>query len=265
MSRALDIELTKRDYELAEIITAIDEEIVNAPKESLRASTQRGKTQYYIRTKPSERSGKYVRKADLPRAAAIAQRDYDLALRAAALKEQASIKELLSIRESDLPEDVFGKLILPRQELAVPHFISDEEYAARWLAEPYTSKGFKEGDPEFHSTDGTRVRSKSEALLGDIFDSYPVPKKFECPVRLHNGKIIHPDYTLLNVRERKEYIWEHFGRADDQSYMEYNIGRLNDLIKSGFYHGINLILTFETKAKPLDVNIVRALIEKFLL
>ena len=32
MSRALDIELTKRDYELAEIITAIDEEIVNAPK-----------------------------------------------------------------------------------------------------------------------------------------------------------------------------------------------------------------------------------------
>ena len=265
MSRALDIELTKRDYELAEIITAIDEEIVNAPKESLRASTQRGKSQYYIRTKPSERSGKYVRKADLPRAAAIAQRDYDRALREAALKEQASIKELLSIRESDLPEDVFGKLILPRQELAVPHFISDEEYAVRWLAEPYTPKGFKEGDPEFHSTDGTRVRSKSEALLGDIFDSYPVPKKFECPVRLHNSKIIHPDYTLLNVRERKEFIWEHFGRADDQSYMEYNIGRLNDLIKSGFYPGINLILTFETKAKPLDVNIVRALIEKFLL
>ena len=55
MSRALDIELTKRDYELAEIITAIDEEIVNAPKESLRASTQRGKSQYYIRTKPFER------------------------------------------------------------------------------------------------------------------------------------------------------------------------------------------------------------------
>ena len=222
MSRALDIELTKRDYELAEIITAIDEEIVNAPKESLRASTQRGKSQYYIRTKPFERSGKYVRKADLPRAAAIAQRDYDRALREAALKEQASIKELLSIRESDLPEDVFGKLILPRQELAVPHFISDEEYAARWLAKPYTPKGFKEGDPEFHSTDGTRVRSKSEALLGDIFDSYPVPKKFECPVRLHNGKIIHPDYTLLNVRERKEFIWEHFGRADDQSYMDLN-------------------------------------------
>ena len=66
MSRALDIELTKRDYELAEIITAIDEEIVNAPKESLRASTQRGKSQYYIRTKPFERSGKYVRKADAP-------------------------------------------------------------------------------------------------------------------------------------------------------------------------------------------------------
>ena len=265
MSRALDIELTKRDYELAEIITAIDEEIVNAPKESLRASTQRGKSQYYIRTKSSERSGKYVRKADLPRAAAIAQRDYDLALRAAALKEQASIKELLSIRESDLPEDVFGKLILPRQELAVPHFISDEEYAARWLAEPYTPKGFKEGDPEFHSTDGTRVRSKSEALLGDIFDSYPVPKKFECPVRLHNSKIIHPDYTLLNAQERKEYIWEHFGRADDPGYMRYNVTRINALIRSGWFPGVNFIMTFETSETPLDSKIVHALIEQFLL
>lgn len=265
MSRALDIELTKRDYELVEIITAIDEEIVNAPKESLRASTQRGKSQYYIRTKPSERSGKYVRKGDLPRAAAIAQRDYDLALREAALREQASIKELLSIRESDLPEDVFGKLILPRQELAVPHFISDEEYVAQWLAEPYTPKPFEEGSPEYHSADGTRVRSKSEAILGDIFDSYPVPKKFECPLKLYNGKIIHPDYTLLNVSERKEFIWEHFGKADDQSYMEYNIGRLNDLIRSGFYPGINLILTFETKTRPLDTNIVRALIKQFLI
>ena len=235
------------------------------PSGLLRISVNAGIPRYYIKKDKSDHKGKYVRKADLPRAAAIAQRDYDLALREAALKEQASIKELLSIRESDLPEDVFGKLILPRQELAVPHFISDEEYAAQWLAEPYTPKGFKEGDAEYHSTDGTRVRSKSEAILGDIFDSYPVPKKFECPVKLHNGKIIHPDYTLLNVRERKEYIWEHFGRADDPSYMEYNTGRLNDLIKSGFYPGINLILTFETKAKPLDVNIVRALIEQFLL
>ena len=260
MSRALDIELTKRDYELAEIITAIDEEIVNAPKESLRASTQRGKSQYYIRTKPSERSGKYVRKADLPRAAAIAQRDYDLALREAALKEQASIKELLSIRESDLPEDVFGKLILPRQELAVPHFISDEEYAARWLAEPYTPKGFKEGDPEFHSTDGTRVRSKSEALLGDIFDSYPVPKKFECPVRLHNGKIIHPDYTLLNVRERKEYIWEHFGLMDDGDYVAGVSRKLSLYMELGYFPDDNLLMTFESGNHPLDQEKVEKLI-----
>ncbi len=47
--------------------------------------------------------------------------------------------------------------------------------------------------------------------------------------------------------------------------MEYNIGRLNDLIRSGFYPGINLILTFETKTRPLDTNIVRALIKQFLI
>ena len=67
------------------------------------------------------------------------------------------------------------------------------------------------------------------------------------------------------MRRRLVFIWEHFGKADDPDYMEYNTGRLNDLIRSGFYPGINLILTFETKNKPLDTNVVRALIEQFLL
>ena len=258
-------ELINRDSELTELIKKLDGSLAAAPSGTLRVANNSNQPKYYIRTKPSDRSGKYVRKDEIYKAAALAQRDYDIAIRSAAMAEQAAINDLLNIREQNLPENIYGKLILPRKQLVDPHFMPDEEFTAQWLAEPYKHKGFEEGSPDYHSTDGTRVRSKSEAILGDIFDACGVPKKFECPVTLWNGKTIHPDYTLLNVRRRLEYIWEHFGKADDPGYMEYNTGRLNDLIRSGFYPGINLILTFETKSKPLDTNIVRALIEQFLL
>lgn len=258
-------ELINRDSELTELIKKLDGSLAAAPSGTLRVANNSNQPKYYIRTKPSDRSGKYVRKDELYKAAALAQRDYDTAVKSAAMAEQSAINDLLNIRECSLPEDIYGKLILPRKQLVYSHFLSDEEFAAQWLAEPYKHKGFEEGSPDYHSTDGTRVRSKFEAILGDIFDACGVPKKFECPVTLWNGKTIHPDYTLLNVRRRLEYIWEHFGKADDPGYMEYNTGRLNDLIRSGFYPGINLILTFETKSKPLDTNIVRALIEQFLL
>ena len=261
----LNEELIKRDSELTELIRELNESLATAPAGSLRVAANYKQPKYYIRSKPSDRSGKYVRQAELPKAAALAQRDYDMGLRAVVGVEQAAIRNLLDIRERTLPEDVFGKLILPRRQLIEPRFISDEEFAAIWLAEPYTPKPFEEGAPEYHSTKGTRVRSKSEIILADIFDSYPIPRKFECPVKLYNGKIIHPDFTLLNVRERKEYIWEHFGRADDPGYMRYNVTRLNALIRSGFILGINMIMTFETGETPLDTNTVRALIEQFLL
>jgi hypothetical protein len=261
----LNEELIKRDSELTELIQKVDESLTTVPAGSLRVAANYKQPKYYIRSKPSERSGKYVRQADLRKAAALAQRDYDMELRAAAGIEQMAVRNLMDIREHTLPEDVFGKLILPRRQLVEPRFISDEEFAAAWLAEPYTPKPFEEGAPEYHSTSGTRVRSKSEIILADIFDSYPIPRKFECPVKLYNGKIIHPDFTLLNVRERKEFIWEHFGRADDPGYMRYNVTRLNALIRSGFIPGVNMIMTFETGETPLDTNTVKALIEAFLL
>ena len=258
-------ELNQRNQKLTQLLQKLDESLAASPEGSLRAFVDAGHSRYYIRNKPSDRLGKYVKKDDLPRAAAIAQRDYDMAVKEAAEKELSAIGGLLNIRKKNLPEDIYSKLILPRKQLVYSHFLSDEEFAARWLAKPYKPKGFEEGSPDYRSTDGTRVRSKSEAILGDIFDDCGIPKKFECPVTLWNGKVIHPDYTLLNVRRRLEFIWEHFGKADDPDYMEYNTGRLNDLIRSGFYPGINLILTFETKNKPLDTNVVRALIEQFLL
>ena len=259
-----DTLIKRRDY-LTELITYIDQRSADAPGGSLRVSSKNGNPSYYIRKEPTDRTGTYIRKSDMHLAKALAQRDYLKKVRECASAEENAINELLNVLQAGTVEDVYSGLILPRKELVTPVAVSNEEYAKQWLAKPYKRKGFEASDPEIYADNGERVRSKSEILLFKAFDSYSIPAKYEVPLRLWNGKIIHPDFDLLNVRTREEFWWEHFGKADKPDYMKYNVGRLNDLILSGYYPGINLIITFETENKPLDMRVVHALIKRFLL
>ena len=256
--------ITRKKY-LEETLSGAQCFLKTAPGGSLRANQKNGVSQYYIRTRPDDRKGTYVRKDEIPRAQAIAQRDYFRQLVPTAEEELAAINRLMEIMQSGTIEDIYGRLIIPRKQLVTPVAISNEEYAIQWLKRPYEKKGFDDDDPEIYTDSGQRVRSKSEALLFKEFESFSVPVKYEVPLRIWNGKIIHPDFDVLNVRTREEFRWEHFGKADDPKYMRYNVGRLNDLMLSGWFPGVNLIVTFETENKPLDMRVVRALIKRFLL
>lgn len=263
--KKIENELNNRRLYLNDLTEGVKTLLLSSPEGSLRANTKNGKPQYYVRTDTKDRTGKYIKKEDIELAKAIANRDYLKKVEEKAEMELDAIVKLLEILQMGTVEDVYEGLILPRKELVTPVAVSDEEYARQWLAQPYRKKGFEEGDPEVYTDRGERVRSKSEALLFNAFCGYELPTKYEVPVKLWNGKVIHPDFDILNIRTREEFRWEHFGKADNPEYMRYNIGRLNDLMLTGYLPGVNLILTFETENKPLDMRIVHALIKKFLL
>ena len=261
----LNDELARRCEYLEEIIKKTNKILASSPTGSLRITNNKGRTKYYIRSTPSDRSGTYVNKSAFPLAQGIAQRDYDNMLKQMAERELEAIRDLLATWEAGAPEDAINTLTPARRSLVKPRLMTDEEYVAQWLSRPYTPKGFKEGAPVYRSAGGQRVRSKSEALIMDVYDSYGIPVKYECPLRLKNGWVVHPDFTPLNVRRRKTFIHDHFGMADDPQYMDRNVARLNALIESGWIPGVNMILTFETKENPLDVDALRKLIEANLL
>ncbi|MCR5181693.1 MAG: hypothetical protein K6D56_01575, partial [Clostridia bacterium] len=244
---------------MEKLIEILKADLAEAPTERLRISKSRAGATYYIRSSPSDRLGKYVRREDIPLAAAIAQRDYDAALRNVAGRELAAIQGLQQTWADGTVEELYDKLTPARRSLVVPRFVSDEEFVRQWLAEPYQRPGFKEGAPEFYSTKGLRVRSKSEALLADMYDSLGIPMKYECPLTLWNGRVLHPDFTLLNVLKRVVFIHEHFGLVDDPAYMNQVVRKINDLQLSGWYPGVNMIMTFETKDSPLDMRLARDL------
>ena len=263
--RELVKEIKKREKDLMGLMKKLEPALASAPEGGLRSSKSPWGMQYYIRSAPSDRRGTYVNKSAMPQAAAIAQRDYDLMLRQAAQRELDALKELRLTWDQGTVEDVLPGLTPARRQLVTPRILTDEEYAEKWLAEPYEPKGFKERTPEFYSAKGLRVRSKSEALLADMYDSYGIPMKYECPLKLKNGRVIHPDFKLLLIAERKVFIHEHLGMMDDPTYATRALRRLMELEMNGWYPGVNLIVTFETKNLPLDMRVVRHTVERLLL
>ena len=200
-------ELADRKAFLEELAEQLESSLACAPPGKLRINRRDGKPQYYLKLKKGERDGKYIRKSEIAKAAAIAQRDYEKDALKTTLAEIAGIDTLLGIWENRTVEGTFDKLALPRKVLVIPATVSDEEYARKWQEVQYKRKGFSPEDPELFSTSGDRVRSKSEGLLKDNFDYFKVPCRIECPLKLLTGEIIHPDFTLLNVKTRKGNIW----------------------------------------------------------
>ena len=74
-----------------------------------------------------------------------------------------------------------------------------------------------------------------------------------------------PDFIVLNVRTRKEYYWEHLGMLDDSNYVDHSFRKIAIYEKNGLIPGENLILSFESASAPLDILLLKQLIQKFCL
>ena len=125
-------------------------------------------------------------------------------------------------------------------------------------------KEFSEIAPEFYTTNGERVRSKSEIIIADLLTKEGIPYRYECPIYLIGIGRIYPDFTVLNIRNRKEFLWEHFGMMDDPVYAENAIHKIRLYEQNGFFPGENLILTYESKKTPINQKILMNLIDKYL-
>lgn len=59
---------------------------------------------------------------------------------------------------------------------------------------------------------------------------------------------------ILRKRDRRIILWEHFGKMDDAEYHAKTIQKLRDYAASGYYCGLNLIMTQETREEPFTAR-----------
>lgn len=244
-------------------LTKIAEEkrraLQKAPEGYLLISNKGKRFQYYQVKEGSK--GKYLRKKQENIARALAQKKYDERILKLAERE---LEQIDGMEKKDLfteMDDIYRNMCKGRQELVIPIWFSDAEYQKEWEEEPFEPKEFREADESSYYTDkGERVRSKSEILIANNLIKNGVPYHYEKPIYLRNGKVLHPDFTVLNVRERKTYYWEHCGMLDMHDYRENMVHRIGDYMDSGIVIGKNLILTVETAQQPLKVSCINQII-----
>lgn len=264
MRKLLD-ELKKEELSLQQILAKIPENKKKLINGSLNISSRgEGKSPQYYLVQKDDKNGyvrHFLRRKDQQIAIEIAQRDYDEKVLIYARKQLAMIQRLIKTCEENNLFDIYTNLSEHRKELIKPRVLSDAEYIKQWLAVTYEKKNFYEGGAEYFTEKGERVRSKSEKIIADMLLRAGIPYRYEYPIILKGYGSIHPDFTVLDVKNRKEIYWEHLGKMGNSEYIDQNLPRINAYMKNGFTYGNGLITTFESTAHPLETTVILKIIQ----
>ncbi len=229
----------------------------------LRISVNHGSPQYYRVSEEGERGGTYLsKKKEMNTIKDLAQKEYTFKLVQCMENNLKAIERAKKAYEKMERLNIYPELSEERKALVVPNVL-DGGFEKEWQNVTYQGKKFQDNDLEIYTEKGERVRSKSEKMIADKMYLMGIPYRYECPLRLDSGIYIYPDFTILNVPKRKEYLLEHFGMMDNPEYSQKAVKKINAYIKNGIYPGEKLLLTYETSQSPIDMTAVSLILEKY--
>lgn len=231
--------------------------------EKLRVIKHGAGYQYFVRSKPSQKTGSYIQKKDLIRAQRMAQLEYDEKVVSHIFSELEKLKELEELVGTN--PDIFSGREFHPGKISLISFPAEIEstdgFISKWINQDYLKLGFRENAHEFYAKNGIRVRSKSEVLIANMLIDLGMFFLYEKPLDLGDA-VVHPDFTILDVRNRREIYWEHFGMMDDPEYRTKAFGKICMYETNGYYLGDGFVCSFETMKKPLNVRDVRCKLMK---
>ena len=239
--------------------------IKNTPSGKIRIATTGNRTQFYIRSEKDEKCGVYISKTETSKIKQYVQKSYDEKVLKLIDQEINTLERFLQgsgdiavrirMEYSKYPDEVKGFI--------EPIDMADQDYIKLWESIPYEGKEISDYVTVYETKRGERVRSKSELNIANALAVKGIPYKYECPLILKNGTKIHPDFTLLNAKERRQIYWEHRGMMDDKEYATKSVLRIKTYMKYGIFPGLNLIITEETSANPLGTSEIDGIINEF--
>lgn len=247
------MDFRKRDIELNKVIEFANKKIDATSKEDLRVSVSNGVTQYYRRTPGvSGPNGKYIRKSEFEIVRKLAGQMYYKNLLKCAVREKYHIHCLANIYDGNTFENSFEKLHPQLSEIVKPIVESDRLYIKNWQDKKSSINNTFEIFGNSYSNKGEHVRSKSEKLIADILYQNGIPYKYEECLKFSDGTILFPDFTILDVKRRREVYLEHLGCMDDYQYQERAFEKIKKYENNGIYIGVNLLITSESASVPFN-------------
>lgn len=250
---------------LIDYIKTIDDDLSNLPEGNLICSHDKKKTKFYI---SNNNIKSYLRKSDKSLFSKYFTKRYLTLLKKEVLQEIKAIESYLQLSNSKgtdssdflhkYPE--YADIILSSHNPS----ISPQVDIHTWINTPFESNPFHPEGLIFKGHSGNLLRSKSECIIDMCLHTKGIPFKYECPLQI-DKTTFYPDFTILNPQNGNIIYWEHLGMLDNPEYFEKFINKIKAYAKNNIYLGINLIVTTETSAAPLDVNYVESLIKYYFL
>ena len=236
------------------------------PEGRLRVTKTARQTRYYKMTDYADKTGEYLsRKEKLAIIQQLAQKDYNKPFTKAAENEIRMLEKFRTRLNKASAEDAYNNLLPERKSLVTPYILPDDLIAREWQSKTFKPNPYKPEKKIFATRRGEMVRSKSEAIIADMLYEMGIPYRYEYPVKMCNGEIKYPDFTLLNIKTRLIIYFEHFGRMDDEDYRNKTREKMDLYRTSGIYPGKNLMFTYETEDNPLDISGARKMLSEVFL
>ena len=261
----LKTHLQEEQSRLTRILKTTGERLKIAPEGKLRIGKCQGIVQYYHRRDDTSNNGIYLSKTKMDLVKALAQKQYDESVWKLANKRLNQFDKILKDYENEEIIRLYTELHPERRKLIEPVETDFQQKMEQWISEPYKGKSFKESALLIQSNQGLRVRSKTEKIMADYFDSRGILYKYECPLYLKGYGYVYPDFTFLSPYTGEEVYWEHEGMMDKVEYAQSAVKKIELYAQNNIYSGERLILTFETSATVLNNEILKKLTEKYLI
>ena len=221
----------------------------SAPVGKLQIIRKNGRVNFY-QYFDAKTPQKYLNKSQAPLISALAQKKYDLqAFNVIKSRKEVLDQCITKLKNADQKYNlakIYEDFPQELKHLITPIPTYDEAYARRWQAVIHEKPNIKI-KPTFKTKRGEFVRSKSELIIADKLYEANIPYHYEAALEVNNRIISYPDFLVLNVRTKKEYFWEHFGRMSDAEYLQKTLGKIERYANYGVIQGVNFIATFESQ------------------
>ena len=140
---------------------------------------------------------------------------------------------------------------------------SDDEFLDNWLNQEFEPNPYHPEEKIYRVTDDLMVRSKGEQDIAIMLLIYGIPFFYEKPLTLFvddRDVTIYPDFTILDVANRREIYWEHMGMMDIPRYRESSLWKIKWFQLNGYAQGESLIVTMEDEREKLDMVLIKKIV-----
>lgn len=239
-------------------------ELNNCPQGRLLKTVERGKVVFYQDMKSGGTRTRRRINRNLEIIKGLARKKY-LETKARLLDDNIDVIRKASAEFYDTsPENILQSL--PRSYRQLPQdlfFQAAEDPLFSWAQEPYKQSSYMP-DRKIHLTSqGLRVRSKSEVLICEKLYEFRVPFRYEQTLAI--GKYeLSPDFTVLS-KSGKIFYWEHCGMPGNQEYMKRHKWKMDMYETIDIVPWKNLIVTYDNENGTIDLAIIDSEIRNKLL